>query len=221
MKKRFLTKRRVAILLIACGVLLLLLAAGLELSRYPWRAALALPAGLPDPPPIVLDGADKRARLITAETAPPQEEDMAQLPGDEESDAVPDAYVVLGVIKIPRLEVSEHLLEGTDRQMRYGVGHLTGTAAVGAEGNAALAAHRNLSFRYLDLLRSGDNIILTVGEDTFTYEVYDSFVVKPDELWVLNDVEGETHTLTLITCTPYLVSSHRLIVRARLVNVNG
>lgn len=220
MKKRCFTRRRVAVSLIACGVLLLLIAAGLELSRYPWRAAIALPADLPDPAPIVLDGADKRAHLINAETAPPQaEEDMAQLPGDEESDAVPDAYVALGVIKIPRLEVSEHLLEGTDRQLRYGVGHLTGTAAVGAVGNAALAAHRNLSFRYLDLLRSGDDVILTVGKDTFTYEVYDSFEVEPDELWVLNAVEGETHTLTLITCTPYLVSSHRLIVRARLVDV--
>lgn len=225
MKERIFTRKRVALLLIACGVLLLLLAAALELSRYPWRAAVGVSSDLPDPPPIVLSPEDEGARLITeetAESAPPQaEEEYAQLPGDEEVAAIPDAYMVLGVIKIPRLEVSEHLLEGTARQLRYGVGHLTGTAAVGAAGNAALAAHRNLSFRYLDLLRAGDSVVITVGGDSFVYTVYSSFEVEPDALWVLDPVEGESRVLTLITCTPYLVSSHRLIVRARLTEVNG
>lgn len=224
MKKRFFTGKRGSIALAACGALLLLLAGALELSRYPWRAAVGVPAELPDPSPIVLAPADQGATVVIGppeESDPPGTGEYAELPGDEAVNAVPDAYVVLGVIKIPRLEISEHLLEGTARQLRYGVGHVTGTAAVGGSGNAALAAHRNLSFRYLDLLRAGDSVIITAGSDRFTYVVYDSFVVEPDALWVLDPVEGEDYVLTLITCTPYLVSSHRLIVRARLTGVNG
>lgn len=214
-------------LLIGLGLLLLLLTAGVELARYPWRAAVspALSAQeLPDPPPLVLSEEDREVEILmpqpSGEASPP-EEDYAQLPGEEKDALPPSAYVLLGVIKIPRLELSQYLLEGTDRQLRYGVGHLPGTAAIGTKGNCAVAAHRNLSFRYLNLLRPGDPVVLAAGENTYSYEIYESFEVEPDALWVLDAVKDEDYVLTMITCTPYLTSTHRLIVRARLETVNG
>ncbi len=229
MRKQHTKTNWISLLLMGLGATLLLLAAGPELAQYPWRTAVSPHRAveeLPDPPPLVLSGEDSEVEILMPQPSPsgeetPPVEDYAHLPGEEKDAGPPSAYVLLGVIKIPRLELSQYLLEGTDRQLRYGVGHLPGTAAVGAKGNCAVAAHRNLSFRYLNLLRPGDRVSLTAGEDTYSYAVYESFEVEPDALWVLDNVPGEDYVLTMITCTPYLVSSHRLIVRARLEAVNG
>ncbi len=225
MNKKAGLKGKISLSLIVAGLLLLALAAGLELSRYPWRAAVRAPRpaeALPDPPPIVLEKEDAgRSVLPESEAPPPAEEDYARLPGEEAESSPPAAYVTLGTIKIPRLDLSAHVLEGTGRELRYGVGHLPGSAAVGAKGNSAVAAHRNLHFRYLNLLKPGDTVAVTAGENTFVYTVYESFEVEPDALWVLDPVENEDYVLTMITCTPYLTSTHRLIVRARLETVNG
>lgn len=226
MNKKFKFAGTIPLLLILSGLLLLALAAGLELSRYPWRAAVRSPRpveALPDPPPIVLRGEDEGLSVLPGEEAPPpaEEEEYELLPSEETESSPPEAYVALGVIKIPRLDLSAHVLEGTERQLRYGVGHLPGSAALGGKGNSALAAHRNLHFRYLNLLKAGDQLAVTVGDNTFVYAVYESFEVTPDALWVLDPVPGEDYVLTMITCTPYLTSTHRLIVRARLESVNG
>ncbi len=133
----------------------------------------------------------------------------------------PDITLVqLGTIKIPKISLSENLVSGTGEEMYYGVGHLTTSALPGEAGNCVLAAHRNLiaahAFRYLDKLSEGDQVILTRGGETFTYTVYAAFTVRPDEGWVLDLQPDETHMLTLITCTPALNPTHRLIVWARL-----
>ncbi len=105
--------------------------------------------------------------------------------------------------------------------MKYGVGHLPSTAAIGQKGNCAISGHRTFPFRYLDMLKEGDSVILKFGDNRYTYTVYESFTVLPEEVWVLDSVEGKEYVLTLITCTPYMVSSHRLIVRAELSDING
>ncbi|MCL2499503.1 MAG: class D sortase [Defluviitaleaceae bacterium] len=133
-------------------------------------------------------------------------------------------YVLLGSVKIPRLNVSENLFMGTESQVNFGVGHLTGTPLPGEAGNSVIAAHRTARngiqpFRHLDLLREGDAVIVEVNGESFTYTVYESFIVHESATWVLRSIESETHVLTLVTCDPVVTVTrrdNRLIVRARL-----
>lgn len=240
-----------ALLLICVGLVLVISAVIMEASNYPWGLLFGTATqdadSIPDPSPIILDPEDQSI-LITENTefsdngaasdnteAPGDSLDEASadeatpsagmgLPGDAEDTAKAPAvskFVILGTIKIPVLKVSQNLLEGSGKQMKYGVGHVTSTAAPGQKGNCAVSGHRTYPFRYLDQLRQGDHIIIKAGGVTYTYAVYESFEVLPNEVWVLNSVPGEDYVLTVITCTPYMVSSHRLIVRARLIEVDG
>lgn len=127
---------------------------------------------------------------------------------------------ISGVIEIPKLNVVAAILEGTDdRALKYTVGHYPGTADIGEKGNSVLLGHRNYVyghyFRELDKLELGDLIILRKDNDEFIYEVTDSFVVEPTEMWVLNS--SEDAEITLITCTPMITYTHRLIIKGRLI----
>ncbi len=219
-------------LLILAGLFLVLGALAFEAYHYPWRALFGgndqSEASVPDPAPIVLKGEDRESVIVPAEpeaspdASPAEAPETDVLPGDETAEALPEpAYVQLGILKIPKLGVSEYVLEGTQRQMRYGVGHVEESAGIGQKGNCAIAGHRPAPFRYLDKLDTEDSVILKADDTVYTYSVYESFTVLPDETWVLGAAKGEAYALTLITCTPYLVSSHRLIVRARLIDING
>lgn len=122
-----------------------------------------------------------------------------------------------GVIEIPKLGVVAAILEGTDdRALKYTVGHYPGTANPGEKGNYVLLGHRNYVyghyFRKIDELEPGDEVIIRKDMETYTYLVTESFVVGPEEVWVLDDTE-ET-ILTMITCTPIITYTDRLIVRA-------
>lgn len=196
----------------------------IEAQEFPWGKIFVSGSqsdnSLPDPSP--LPSYDRREALAEAQEAAA----ASVLPGDDDDDSmntpVENNYILLGYFKIPVLKVSQNLLEGTlAKQMKFGVAHITGTAMPGKKGNCAVAGHRPYPFRYLDTLQPGDSIIIKMTSMTYTYVVYDSFEVLPNETWVLDDVWGEKYTLTVITCTPYMVSSHRLIVRARLTDING
>jgi sortase A len=99
------------------------------------------------------------------------------------------------------------------------VGHYPGTADFGEKGNSVLLGHRNYVyghyFRELNKLELGDIIILRKNNDEFIYEVTDSFVVEPAETWVLDS--SEEAEITLITCTPIITYTHRLIIKGRLI----
>lgn len=209
------TKQGIPFFFLLAGILLVAGTLAWEAFHYPWATVFGGPqndAGLPDPPPIVWKGGDGPADG-SASSAPVS---SGCLPGGEAPDsALPERYTELGIIKIPRLSLSQHVLEGTQRQLRYGVGHVTGTAPLGGKGNCALAGHDTTSFRYLDRLVKGDRVILKTASGVYTYSVYGSFTVNPEDTWVLNSVGGESHALTLITCN--LTGTRRLIVRARLV----
>jgi LPXTG-site transpeptidase (sortase) family protein len=230
--KRQKSKRKTASqILILAGLTIVIAAAAIELYNYPWRSIKGNEqdeSSLPDPTPIVLEDKDRDVVVVVDTSLPmtagtvgePAESEI--LPGDENQSAAP-VYVLTqtGILKIPKLSVSQNILEGSGYQMNYGVGHVTGTAGLGQAGNCCIAGHRPHPFRYLDTLVSGDSVIVKVGETVYTYTVYESFDVLPDETWVLGDVAGQDYVLTLITCTPYMVSSHRLIVRASLTDING
>lgn len=126
---------------------------------------------------------------------------------------------ISGLINIPKINVSAAILEGTDDSaLKYAVGHYPGLGNVGKPGNYVLLGHRNYVyghfFRNLDKLEVGDEVIITKDEETYTYVVYESFVVKPEEVWVLEQTEDAI--VTMITCTPIGTYTDRLIVRGAL-----
>ncbi|SFJ47184.1 sortase A [Halobacillus dabanensis] len=129
---------------------------------------------------------------------------------------------IIGTIEIPTIQLKLPILQGaSDYNLKYGVGHMNGTAPIGHNGNAALAAHRGYSdgklFNKLDEVKEGDSIFFHTTEGRFEYEVQNSLLVTPDNLTVLKQ-SGEGSMVTLITCDPVPDPTHRLIVKAGLID---
>ena len=152
-------------------------------------------------------------------------EESAYMEPEEQKESEPEVNPVevylegkkiSGILEIPKLKVRAAILEGTDdRALKYTVGHYPGTADPGENGNFVLLGHRNYVyghyFRRINELEPGDEVIIKKESETYTYIVTESFVVSPEEVWVLDDT-GET-MLTMITCTPIITYTDRLIVR--------
>lgn len=206
-------------ILIYSGLLIIVITVISEAYHYPWATLFGgVPqsdSSLPDPPPIIWENGDHEGNLSsTSGNSTP-----AILPGQTDSkNTIPTQYTELGIIKIPKLNLAQHILEGTEKQLHYGVGHVIGTSNIGKKGNCAIAGHNTTSFRYLDKLNTGDKIFLKTNKGVFTYSIFRIFTVLPTDTYVLNHIDGEDSALTLITCTPYLTGTHRLIVQARLTN---
>lgn len=127
----------------------------------------------------------------------------------------------IGIMSIPKIDLDVALSEGVDADtLKYAVGHFKGTPMPGNKGNFCVAGHRSYTyneyFNRLDELKIGDVIIVTTRDGEFKYKVYETKVVKPEEVSVLNNTEQEE--ITLVTCTPIRVATHRLIVKGRLIN---
>ena len=140
-----------------------------------------------------------------------------------EDDNKQDLTKIIGLLKISKISLEEAIREGsTDSVLSSALGHMEGTALPGEEGNCCIAGHRNYTFgKYFNRLNEmeiGDFIELETYDANYTYEINDIFVVEPTEVSVLDDIEGEN--LTLITCTPLFIGSHRLIIRANLIGRN-
>lgn len=126
---------------------------------------------------------------------------------------------VMGYIEIPAIQVSLPLYHGTgEAVLQVGVGHLEGTSLpVGGEStHTALSGHRGLPssklFSDLDKVQVGDTFLLHINGRTLAYEVDQLMVVLPEEVESLSIEEGKDYC-TLITCTPYGINSHRILVR--------
>lgn len=134
---------------------------------------------------------------------------------------------VMGYINIPQISVELPIYHGTSEGvLNVAVGHLQGSSLpVGGEGNhAVVSAHRGLPsaklFSDLDELVEGDTFTITVLKDVYTYEVDQILIVEPDNLGDLLCSEGEDY-VTLMTCTPYGINSHRMLVRGhRIANAD-
>jgi sortase A len=127
------------------------------------------------------------------------------------------------ILRIPKISLEVPVFEGTsDLVMNRGVGHVTGTAMPGIDGNLAIAGHRDGFFRGLKDVHQGDVIEVqhpvTGGERTDRYKVQTLKIIAPNDTSVLKPTDGQT--LTLITCYPfYYVGSapERYIVQATLL----
>lgn len=126
---------------------------------------------------------------------------------------------IMGYISIPKIGVEIPVYHGVSAEvLNIACGHIEGTSfPVGGEGtHSVLSAHRGLPhaklFTDLDKMEVGDTFQLTVLNRTFTYQVDQIKIVKPDEVNDIQIVSGEDFC-TLLTCTPYGINSHRLLVR--------
>ena len=130
---------------------------------------------------------------------------------------------VMGYIEIPKIKCNLPIYHGTDESvLQIAIGHVQGSSLpVGGAGtHCVLSGHRGLPraklFTDIDQLTEGDVFLLRVLDETLTYEVDQIRTVLPDELDDLAIEEGKDYC-TLVTCTPYGINSHRLLVRGHRV----
>ncbi len=130
---------------------------------------------------------------------------------------------IMGYIDIPKVNISYPLYHGTNEEvLQIAIGHIEGTSLpVGGKGtHTALSGHRGLPsarlFTDIDQLVVGDTFMLQILDRTLTYEVDLVSVVLPEELQHL-EIDPEQDYCTLVTCTPYGVNTHRLLVRGHRV----
>jgi sortase A len=131
---------------------------------------------------------------------------------------------VMATLEISELGVSLPIYHGTeDTVLQVGIGHLAGSSLPvgGASTHTVLMGHRGLpSARLLtdlDKMRVGDTFCVTTLGEKLWYEVDQILIVEPNDTSALGIVEGED-LCTLVTCTPYGVNSHRLLVRGHRVD---
>lgn len=134
---------------------------------------------------------------------------------------------IMGYITIPEIDVELPIYHGTsDKVLNNAAGHLQGSSLpIGGDNtHAVISAHRGLPsaklFSDLDELEKGDRFTITVLNEVLTYEVDKIQIIEPDELDKLEIVDGEEY-VTLITCTPYGINTHRLLVRGRRVETEN
>ncbi len=130
---------------------------------------------------------------------------------------------ILGYIEIPSINCSLPIYHGTaESALQTAIGHIDWTSLpVGGEStHSVLSGHRGLPsarlFTDLDKMEVGDIFVIRVLDETLTYEVDQILIVEPDQSEALTIVKGKDYC-TLVTCTPYGINSHRLLVRGHRV----
>jgi sortase A len=151
-----------------------------------------------------------------------QSEQTALFERDARAQVAPAAIragSLVGMLDVPRLELSTPVIEGDDmRTLQRAVGHLPDTPLPWAGGNSAFAGHRDGLFRPLKDVRIGDEIRFRTTREELRYRVTETSIVMPDDLSVL---APQSHaSLTLITCYPFNFvgpAPKRFVVRAERV----
>lgn len=134
---------------------------------------------------------------------------------------------MIGHVEVPKIGEDLPIYAGTSMQvLDKGAGHLEGTSLPvgGKNTHAVITAHRGLPkatlFRHLDRLEKGDTFFIHNIETTLAYEVDQIKVIEPSNFDDVLVEEGKDY-VTLLTCTPYMINSHRLIVRGHRVPYTG
>ena len=130
---------------------------------------------------------------------------------------------IMAYVEIPKLNTTLPIYHGTDDSvLQVAIGHIPGTSLpVGGKGtHAVISGHRGLAsaklFTDIDRLVEGDTFIIQVLDETLTYEVDQILTVTPDDVSALA-IDPEQDYVTLGTCTPYGVNTHRLLVRGHRI----
>ena len=130
---------------------------------------------------------------------------------------------MIGYVSIEKIKVELPIFHGTsEKVLSNAAGHLEGTSfPVGGVGtHSAISAHRGLAsatlFTNLDKLEIGDTFTITVLDRLLTYEIDEISIVDPKDISSL-EIDDDNDYVTLITCTPYGINSHRLLVRGKRI----
>jgi len=135
---------------------------------------------------------------------------------EDATENIPDVF---GMLEIPQINLEQYVVTGTSTEaLAYGPGYYTKTSTPGNRGNVGIAGHRTTygaPFSDLDKLQTGDEIMLTVGTETFKYIIDEILIVDPDqgERYLYN--RGDER-ITLTTCHPKFSDKLRLIVTGSL-----
>ena len=131
---------------------------------------------------------------------------------------------IMGYITIPVIKVELPVYHGTSAEvLNIAAGHLKGSSLPvgGKNTHAVISAHRGLPsarlFTDLDQLVKGDTFTITILDQIFTYEVEEILIVNPDEMDKLSIIPDGDY-VTLMTCTPYGVNTHRLLIRSHRID---
>ena len=131
---------------------------------------------------------------------------------------------IMGYVEIPKIHISYPIYHGTDEAvLQIAIGHIEGSSfPIGGIGtHSAISGHRGLPsarlFTDVDRLIEGDTFMIQILDRTITYEVDQIHTVLPEELDDLK-IDPEKDYCTLITCTPYGINSHRLLIRGHRVD---
>lgn len=123
-------------------------------------------------------------------------------------------------IVIPAIDVDAPVVEGDGwEELKMGTGHRIGSANPGERGNIVISGHNDVYgeiFRHLEDLNIGDEVMVYAGDSPFRYVVVAKMVVEPTEVSLLETTPNSA--LTLITCHPYMIDTHRLVIIAELAN---
>ena len=122
------------------------------------------------------------------------------------------------VLLIPKIDVKMLIMDGVDDEtLRVAAGRLPYTDDLDEIGNCVLAGHRSFTFgKYLNRLNEleiGDKITVQTKEKTLNYTIYKSFIIEPDDFSII-EKNGTDKILTVFTCDPPGIGSHRLVVQA-------
>lgn len=129
----------------------------------------------------------------------------------------------MATIEIPTLNIEYPIYHGTSEEvLQKGIGHLSNSSLpVGGDStHAILSGHRGLPsaemFRYINQLKLGGKLFIHILDEVLAYEIYEIDVVLPHETSNLK-IEKGRDLLTLVTCEPYMINTHRLLVKAERV----
>lgn len=158
--------------------------------------------------------------LLADSSAANPNPDSSSMILQEESGTQKRAVTPIALLKVPKINLYAAIAEGADKEtIRYAVGHFPETALPGADGNFCLVGHRSYSygefFNRLDELTTGDLIYTEYNGMEYTYQITDKYVVEPTDTWVLD--QSADAEITLITCTPIRIATHRLIIKGVLI----
>ena len=176
-----------------------------------------------------LDAAKEAARRYNQQLDSAVERDAAGEAEDTGTSYVDlvDVGESLGYITIPKIDVNLPISEGTSDDVQHrGVGHLEGSSyPLGGEStHSVLTGHRGLPeavlFTDLDKLEEGDCFYLHILDETLAYQVDQIKVVEPEHTEDLDITAGQDYC-TLVTCTPYAINTHRMLVRGTRIPYNG
>ena len=228
MKKHLSTLLLVAVFLLGVCILLYPTASDYWNSLHQTRAIGAYEDALAGMTRRAYDAAFQQAedynRALAALDAPMSEyQSLSDAGMDYEEILNINGVGIMGYIDIDAIGVELPIYHGTSPDvLNVAVGHLEGSSLpIGGEGShCVLSAHRGLPsarlFTDLDQLQEGDTFTITVLDRLLTYEIDQILIVEPEQVDALAITPGEDYC-TLVTCTPYGINTHRLLVRGRRV----